>query len=52
MTELYSLPLEKRVLGPMLAERAREHGDRVYLRFGDAPAPAGKPDSSAERKPS
>ncbi|MGI6856294.1 AMP-binding protein [Mesorhizobium sp. 1B3] len=35
MTELYSLPLEKRVLGPMLAERAREHGDRVYLRFDD-----------------
>ncbi len=35
MKDLYTLPLENRVLGPMLAERARSEGDRTYLRFGD-----------------
>ncbi len=35
MKDLYTLPLEDRVLGPMLADRARTHGDRIYLRFGE-----------------
>ena len=35
MTEPFTLPLEKRVLGPMLAERARKDGDRIYMRFDD-----------------
>ncbi len=35
MKDLYTLPLESRVLGPMLAERARTEGERVYLRFGE-----------------
>ena len=35
MTELSTLPMDRRIIGPMLAARAREHGDRIYLRFGD-----------------
>ena len=31
MTKLYTLPLEQRVLGPILAEKARTEGDRPYM---------------------
>src|SRR3954470_6540483 len=34
-TEMYRLPLERRVLGPILAERARTEGDRPYLTLSD-----------------
>lgn len=35
MTELFELPLEKRVLGPLLAEKARTEGDRPYMTVGE-----------------
>lgn len=35
MTELFTLPLEQRVLGPILAEKARTEGDRPYMTVGD-----------------
>jgi crotonobetaine/carnitine-CoA ligase len=31
MTDMHNLPLERRVLGPILAERARTEGDRPYM---------------------
>ena len=31
---MYNLPLEKRVLGPILAEKARTEGDRPYMTVG------------------
>ena len=34
MTDMYNLPLEQRVLGPILAEKARHEGDRAYLTVG------------------
>lgn len=33
--EAYDLPLEKRVLGPILAARAKAEGERPYLTYGD-----------------
>src|SRR5690606_9712799 len=33
LKEMYELPLEKRTLGPILAERAESEGDRPYLTF-------------------
>lgn len=33
LAELYRLPLAQRAVGPLLALRAREDGDRVYLRY-------------------
>jgi crotonobetaine/carnitine-CoA ligase len=35
MSEMYRLPLERRVIGPILAERARTDGDRPYLTLAD-----------------
>jgi len=35
MTEPFRLPLEKRVLGPILSEKARTEGDRPYLTCGE-----------------
>jgi crotonobetaine/carnitine-CoA ligase len=35
LQELYRLPLEQRSIGPILALRAREDGDRPYLSWGD-----------------
>ena len=34
MTDMYNLPLEQRVLGPILAEKARTEGDRPYMTVG------------------
>ena len=34
MTDMYNLPLEQRVLGPILAEKARHEGDRACLTVG------------------
>lgn len=34
MTDMYNLPLEQRVLGPILAEKARTEGTRPYMTVG------------------
>ena len=34
MTDMYNLPLEQRVLGPILAEKARTEGARPYMTVG------------------
>lgn len=35
MTFAIDLPMHERVLGPLLADRARVHGERPYITFGD-----------------
>jgi crotonobetaine/carnitine-CoA ligase len=35
MSEMYRLPLARRVIGPILAERARADGDRPYLTLAE-----------------
>ena len=35
LESVHTLPLEKRVLGPILRARAEREGERVYMRFGE-----------------